>query len=172
MVISDLDVVGQVGRPHHPVRLVHPHFPRAEHRPVDLLQDQAQAPGRQQRIQRAPVQVPYQNVFHQHAQQAGGAERQHDRQEEIQAEQGGHVGGEQLGRQVGDIGAQDHELAMRHVDDAHLAEDDGQPQRHQHEDGEQDQPGETLHRHDRAEIGKRIAEQHDPSSVGLRAAYW
>ncbi len=34
---------------------------------------------------------------------------------------------------------------MRHVDDAHLAEDDRKTERHQNVDGEQDQAGKALH---------------------------
>jgi hypothetical protein len=43
------------------------------------------------------------------------------------------------------VGAEDHELPVRHVDHAHLPEDDGEPQRHQQEHRKQDQPGEALH---------------------------
>jgi hypothetical protein len=49
---------------------------------------------------------------------------------------------------------------MCHVDDAHLAKDDGQTKRHQHEHRKQDQAGKTLHRHDRGEITERIPHQH------------
>ncbi len=55
---------------------------------------------------------------------------------------------------------------MGHVDDAHLAEDDGKPERHQHVDGKQDQPGKTLHRENGTEIANRIVAKHDPCSVG------
>src|ERR1700722_14426176 len=57
---------------------------------------------------------------------------------------------------------------MGHVDDAHLAEDDGQPQRHQHIYGEEDQSCKTLHRENRAEIANRIIAEHrfrPPSSI-------
>ncbi len=54
---------------------------------------------------------------------------------------------------------------MGHVDDAHLAEDDGEPQRHQHVDRKQDQAGEALHCENGAEIAKRIVTEHDPFSV-------
>ncbi len=60
---------------------------------------------------------------------------------------------------------------MGHVDDAHLAEDDGKPERHQHVDGEQDQSGKALHREDGAEIAERIVAEHLivlPVQVGPR----
>ena len=49
---------------------------------------------------------------------------------------------------------------MRHVDHAHLAEDDREAEGHQHVDREQDQAGETLHREDRAEISEGIVTEH------------
>jgi hypothetical protein len=67
---------------------------------------------------------------------------------------------ERVRRHPGDVGAEDHELAMRHVDDAHLAEDDGKPERHQDVDREQDQPGKALHDEDGAEVANRIVAEH------------
>ena len=62
------------------------------------------------------------------------------RDEEVAAEQArADRSGTACEHQTGDVGAEDHELAVRHVDDAHLAEDDRKTERHQHEDGEQDQ---------------------------------
>ena len=49
---------------------------------------------------------------------------------------------------------------MRHVDDAHLAEDDRKTKRHQHVDGKQDQACETLHDEDGAKIANRIFAEH------------
>ncbi|MCY1185203.1 hypothetical protein D9M73_259620 [compost metagenome] len=49
---------------------------------------------------------------------------------------------------------------MRHVDDAHLAEDDRKSVRHQNVDGEQDKACESLHHKDRAEIANRIVAEH------------
>jgi hypothetical protein len=43
------------------------------------------------------------------------------------------------------IGTHRHQFAMRHVDHAHQAEDDGKPQGHEHQNGENAQPGESLH---------------------------
>jgi hypothetical protein len=100
--------------------------------------------------------VPDQRPLDQHPERAGGQEGEHHRHEEVCAEQPGQPGLEVGGGQVGDVGAEDHELAMRHVDDAHLAEDDRQPERHEHEDGEQDQAREALHHKDGAEVGERV----------------
>src|SRR5258708_22204438 len=66
----------------------------------------------------------------------------------------------EIRRQPGDVSTQDHELAMRHVDDAHLAEDDRKTERHQHVDGKQDQAREALHDEDRAQITNRIIAEH------------
>ena len=46
----------------------------------------------------------------------------------------GKIGFNDACRHPGDVRAQDHEFAVGHVDDAHLPEDDGEPERHQHVD--------------------------------------
>src|SRR3978361_807833 len=66
----------------------------------------------------------------------------------------------EIRRQPGDVGAEDHELAMGHVDDAHLAEDDRKTERHQHVDGKQDQARKALHDEDGAQITNRIIAEH------------
>ena len=57
-------------RAHQPVRQFDADLARAEHRAVGLLQDQAQAPGREQRVERALVEMAYQRPFDQHAERA------------------------------------------------------------------------------------------------------
>jgi hypothetical protein len=57
-------------------------------------------------------------------------------------------------KQVDGVGANGHELAMRHVDDTHLAEDDGQAQAHEQQHGKQAQPGKALHQADVEHFGK------------------
>ena len=158
--------VGDLQRAQHPLRQFDADFARAEHRAIGLLQDQAQAPGREQRIERALVEMADQRPFDQHAERAGGDERQHHREEEVAGEQAGQIVLEEVRRHPGDVGAEDHELAMRHVDDAHLAEDDRKPERHQHVDGKQDQAGKALHDEDGAEIANRIVAEHRSFSVG------
>jgi len=80
--------------------------------------------------------------------------------EEVAVEEARQIVLEQVRRHPGDVGAQNHEFAVRHVDDAHLAEDDRKTERHQHEHREQDQPGKTLHDEDRGEIANRIVAEH------------
>jgi hypothetical protein len=65
---------------------------------------------------------------------------------------------EQVRAEIGHVSAEDHEFAVRHVDDAHLAEDDRQAQGHEQINRKQDQACEALHHQDRAEITERIAE--------------
>ena len=57
---------------------------------------------------------------------------------------------------------------MRHVDDAHLAEDDRKTERHQHVDGKQDQACKALHDEDGAQIANRIFAEHRCFSVEER----
>jgi hypothetical protein len=54
---------------------------------------------------------------------------------------------------------------MRHVDDAHLAEDDRKTERHQHVNGKQDQACKALHDEDGAQIANRIFAEHRCFSV-------
>ncbi len=154
--------------PEHPLRQLDADLARAEHGAIGLLQHQAEAPGRQQRIERALVEMPYQHPFHQHSQRAGCDEGQDHRQEEVAAEQARQIGLEEIRGHPGDVGPEDHELAMGHVDDAHLAEDDRKPERHQDVDREQDQSRKALHDEDGAKITKRIVAEHrcPPSGIG------
>src|SRR5712664_2747812 len=101
-----------------------------------------------------------QRPFDQHSERTGGYERQYHRQKEVPAEQAREIGLKSRRGQIGDVGAEDHELAMRHVDDAHLAEDDGKADRHKYAEGKQDQASEALHREDCAEITNRIVAEH------------
>jgi hypothetical protein len=113
-----------------------------------------------------------QRPLDQHPQCAGGNKGQGHRQEKISCEQRWQIGLEQVRRHPGDVGAQDHELAVRHVDDAHLAEDDRKAERHQHVDGKQDQARKALHDEDGAQIANRIFAEHltSPPGKGARAA--
>ena len=153
-------------RAEHPLRQFDADFTRAENRAIGLLQDQAQTPGGEQRIQRALVEMPYQHPFHQHSERPGRDEGQYHREEEVAGEQSGKIGLEEIRGHPGDVGAEDHELAMGHVDDAHLAEDDRKTERHQHVDGKQDQAREALHDEDGAEIANRIIAEHRCSPSG------
>jgi hypothetical protein len=66
----------------------------------------------------------------------------------------GQVGLGQRREQVDGVGADGHELAMRHVDHAHLAEDDGQAEAHQQQHGKQAEACETLHQGDVHDVGQ------------------
>ena len=147
-------------RSQHPFRQLDADLARTEDRTISLLQDQAKTPGREQRIQRTLVEMPDQRPFDQHSERTGRDERQNHREEEVAGKQTRQVGLKEIRCHPGDVGAEDQELAMRHVDDAHLAEDDGEPKRHQHVNRKQDQPGEALHRENRAEIANRIIAEH------------
>ena len=160
------DGVGDLLGAEHPLRQLDADFARAENRAIGLLQDEAEAPGRQQRIQRALVEMADQPPFDQHAERAGGDECEHHREKEVSGKQRRQIVLEGAGGEPGDVGAEDHELAMGHVDDAHLAEDDGKPERHQHVDGKQDQARKALHDENGAEIANRIVAEHRCFSVG------
>src|SRR5690554_4161058 len=74
------------------------------------------------------------------------------------------MAGEQVGGHVGDVGTENHELPVRHIDDPHLAEDDGQAQGHENKDRKQNQTGKPLHGKDRGQLGGREIREHGPSS--------
>ena len=81
-----------------------------------LRDDQAEAPGREQRIQRPLVEAPHDEVFDGHADQSRRhrGKRLGDRKRHAELHQSDRH-----------IGAAHDELAVRHVDDAHHAEHDG-----------------------------------------------
>ncbi|OIQ69574.1 hypothetical protein GALL_488240 [mine drainage metagenome] len=157
----------------HPLRQFDANFPRAENRAIGLLQDETQAPGGEQRIQRPPVEMLDQHPLHQHSQRPGSEERQYHREKKIAAKQARKVRLKEIRCHPGNVGAKDHELAMRHVDHAHLAEDDCKTERHQHVDGKQDQARETLHDEDGAQITNRVVAEHrcPPSGKVPRRRY-
>ena len=144
-------------RAHHPLRQLHADLTRPESRAEGLLHDQAQAPGREQGIERARIEVADEQPFDSQAERARDDERDRHREKEVTAVQARKIGLEQVRGEIGHVGAEDHELPVRHVDHAHLAEDDRKSERHQKKDREQDQAGEGLHRKDRTEFAKRIA---------------
>jgi hypothetical protein len=88
-----------------------------------------------------------------HEPDAGSQEERHDDGEnEVRVEQPGRKGLAQDGQTVGRVGADGEEVAVRHVDDAHLPEDDGEAERHQQQDTEVAQAIEPLHGEDRHEL--------------------
>ena len=95
----------------------------AEHGAHRLLQDQRHAPGGQQRLQRPRVEIADDGALQHDAggpgDQEGDRQRQHHRPIR-------HRSRHEHLHDVSGVGAEHHHLAMRHVDDAHHAEGDGQ----------------------------------------------
>jgi hypothetical protein len=83
----NLDAVGHFQRTQHPLRQFDTDLARTEHRTIGLLQDQAQAPGGEQRIERTLVEMTDQRPFDQHPQRAGRQKRKPHREEEVSGEQ-------------------------------------------------------------------------------------
>ena len=93
---------------------------RAEDEQRALAQQQAEAPGRDQRGEQLAVEAADDHALQHHAREPC-AHRAEDH-----GDAAGHAG--EIGER-GDVGADHHHLAVRHVDDAHHAEDDDQPDR-------------------------------------------
>jgi len=114
----------------HPGRGRHFAVARPEGRAHRLLDDERQAPGGEQGFERAAIQEADDAAFDHDADEARDDERRRHRDDERVFEQPriGHVGGaRQFLDHEGHIGADHHHLAMGHVDDAHDAERDGEP---------------------------------------------
>ena len=152
------DHVGDLERAHHPVGELHADLAGAEDGTEGLLHDQAQPPGRQQRVERPRIEVAYQQPFGRQASGPGDDEGDRHGDEEVAGIGGRQIRLENVRRHVGHVGAEDHELPVRHVDHAHLAEDDGEPQRHQHEHREKNEAGEALHGKNGRQIAVGISE--------------
>ena len=103
----------------------------AEHGAHGLLQHQREAPGRQQRFQRAAIEKADDAAFDQDADGPGDEKRQRHRDQQRVIEQAGIAGADDLLHHEGGVGADHHHLAMGHVDDAHDAEGDGKTDRRQ-----------------------------------------
>jgi hypothetical protein len=131
---------------------------RAEGGAERLLHDQAQSPRRQQGVERTPVETLDQRPFDEKPDRSGGDESNDHGDKEVSTIEPWQIAREQVRAEIRHVGAEDHELTVRHVDDAHLAEDDRQTERHEQVDREQNQAGEALHRQNRAEFTERIAE--------------
>jgi hypothetical protein len=101
---------------------------------AQLHQDQADAPGGQQGLERPAVQ-PADHAALEHRADQRGQEAGRDGRHHVEVEGArGRYCLEQVLHQVGGIGADHHQLAVRHVDDAHQPVGDGQAQRHQQQD--------------------------------------
>ena len=110
----------------------------------ELLQEQAHAPGRQHGVKRPLVEKLDQAALHHPAEEKGDGERDGDADQKEQIHRTRHEAFEHGGASVGRVSAHRHQLAVRHVDDAHQSEHDRQAERHQQQDGEQRQTVESL----------------------------
>ena len=123
-VVGDGDAA-ELERAAHPRRIADLLVGRAERGAHRLLQDQRDAPGGEQRFQRAAVEEADDAALDQDADEARDQERERHRDEQRIVEQAGIAGADQVLHDEGRVGAEHHHLAMRHVDDAHHAERDG-----------------------------------------------
>ena len=99
---------------------------QAEFEPHRLLDQDRDAPGREQRIEQPAIEPAHHHPLDQEPEQRGDDEGERNGDED--------VGAEPDARQHRDIGADHHHLAMGHVDHAHGAIGDRKPQRDQEQD--------------------------------------
>jgi len=132
---------------------------RTEDRAKRLLKRERHAPGGEQALQRALVE-PLDDAALQHrADQRSRDERHRKRSDEVvvkgAALRAKH-GGENRLRHVGRVGADHHDLAVRHVDHAHQTVGDGEAQRGDEQHGAE------------AEAAEKRAEKVHPEKIVLR----
>jgi hypothetical protein len=106
----------------------------AEHRAHGLLQDQGEAPGGEQGLERAAVEAADDAALDQDADAARDQQGQRKGHQECVIEAGGPARAAELLHDIGRVGAQHHHLAVRHVDHAHHPEGDGEADGGQEED--------------------------------------
>ena len=103
-----------------------------------LNQDQTDAPGGQHRLQRATVQKANDGGFQDQPKQGCGKERSGKGGQIIRIEPAlREIQLKAFLHDEGRIGADHHQLAMRHVDDTHQAKHDREPEGHDEENGTQ-----------------------------------
>ena len=148
--------------PDMPARVLHLHVLGAEDRAHGLHQDQADAPGGQQRLQRAAVEPADDAALEHHRRPAPETRKQPvSPATRYQSKAPGQVAPEQVLHHVGGVGADHDQLAVGHVDDAHQAVGDGEPQRGEQQDRSQADAGEER----RPRFGARQARLRCPSSA-------
>ena len=150
-VVGERDSARELQGAAHPFRVADFPVGRPEDRADRLAEDEAHTPGGQQGFQRPPVEPADDGPLQPRAERRGGEEGRRRRDGERQAEELRREGAEQFLDHEGGVGADHHHLAMRHVDDAHDAECDRQPDRRQQEDRSQADPLE-----DRAELAVEL----------------
>ena len=89
--------------------------------------------------------MSYQASFQQIADSARDNEGQHNADKDKAIHQTRQERLKKFCGRVGAVSAQRHELAMRHINDAHQAENNGQPECHQHQHRENRESREGLH---------------------------
>ena len=128
-VVGNLQRIVQPQRAAHPVGRHHRPVERRKNRPHRLLQDEAHAEGREQRLERSAVKKSNNGALHQDARQPRNDKRRRNRHQNRDPDVFGH-------RHLNDVGgvrAEHHQLTVSHVDDAHDAERNGQPDGDQHQ---------------------------------------
>ena len=145
-VVGDGDVP-EIERAAHPGRVADVLVGGTEGGAHRLLQDQRQAPGREQRLQRPAVEEADDAALDQDADEAGNDECERNGDGKRIVEQRRIVGADHLLHHEGGVGAEHDHLAVRHVDDAHHAEGDGEADggQQQHRAERKPVPG-VLHR--------------------------
>jgi len=105
-----------------------------EFEPHRLLNEDADTPGGEQRVEHAAVEAPDDDTFDQEAEQRRHheGERNGDQDAGVQPDAGHHRC----------VGADHHQLAMSHVDDAHDAVSNGETESDQQQDGADAEPDE------------------------------
>ena len=110
-----------------------------------LLQDQADAPGREQGFERPPIEKADDGALQHDADSRRRREKQREAPPPNRRRATAPAGRcETLLHDEGRIGAEHDHLAMRHVDDAHHAEGDGKPDRRQQQDAAERNPFEQA----------------------------
>ena len=129
----------------------------------ELLQDEADAERGEQGLERPPVQEPDDAALDEHADAPGDQEGGRYRHEQRDADEVRHPELHDVGR----VGAEHHQLAVRHVDDAHDAEGDRQPDGDQHQHGSEAEPEGRRLEH-RVHVAHRV---DLPQGVGRRGPH-
>jgi hypothetical protein len=99
---------------------------RAEHGSYCLLKNEADAPGREKGFQRPAIEETDDATFDGDADQRRDQKRERDRDRQRPAEILRRGVAEEFLHDEGGVGAEHHHFAVRHVDDAHHAERDGE----------------------------------------------
>ena len=109
----------------HPGRIADLAVLGAEDGADGLLQDQRDAPGGEQRLERPAVEEADHRPLDDDADAPGDEEGERQGDQQGRVEEARKRGADHLLHDEGGVGAEHHHLAMRHVDDAHDAEGDG-----------------------------------------------